>query len=106
MTGNTDSLNCLPPKKDFIGCRCMFCDKEGFANLDAVYLHQITVNSNGKSTCPKINRLDSNSWEHDILPMKINENKYAPRNGQGDFIYYNSDGKLINKSLIGMLINL
>ena len=47
--------------------RCMFCNQEGFPNLDASWLHTISYNNKGKPICPGITiHLDaSNYWRTD-----------------------------------------
>lgn len=87
----------------------MFCQLEGFEDLDEVYTHQMVIRSDGLPVCEKLRadkaRLDSQIWENDVLPMKINEHKYAPKTHDGTFTYYNSEGKITNKSLVKMLLN-
>ncbi len=85
--------------------RCGFCGLEdGLYDLDDVYSHQMTLDSRGKSLCPFIDRIDSQIWENDILPARVSGFKYAPKDHNGTKIYYDSNGKLVNKSLVGMLL--
>ncbi len=85
--------------------RCGFCGlSEGLNDLDDIYSHQMTITPQGISLCSFIDRIDSQIWENDILPARVAGFKYAPKNHDGIKIYYNNEGKLINKTLVGMLL--
>lgn len=105
MTDKTLHQESNSRKKESNGdLTCCFCKLKGFKDLDEIYSHQITVTSEGMSLCPYVDRLDGTIWEKDIIPNKIGDDKYAPKNGQGEYIYYNSKAEIVNKSLIKMLL--
>jgi len=83
----------------------MFCSKKGFINLDELMLHQYSVNNKGQNICPNLDyRIDPHKGE-DLFPMKILGRKYAPKNHDGIYMMYDSDGKITKKQLVRELLN-
>ena len=75
----------------------MFCNENDFTDLDEVYSHQATITANGFSICPKLREWDSvidSSTTDERIPLKIADKKYAPKNHDGIYITYTSQGHL------------
>ena len=76
----------------------MFCYDESFNNLDEVYTHLVVITSEGKSICPKLREWNSvidSSGTDEFIPNRVACFKYAPKDHDGMFIFYNSKGKLL-----------
>ena len=79
----------------------MFCDKEGFLDLDEVYSHQITITANGKSICPKLTPMQDSQ---ELFPMRIFGRKYAPKNHDGIYMMLKNDGTISKTRLVKFLL--
>lgn len=78
--------------------RCNFCYDESFNNLDEVYTHQVVITSEGKSICPKLREWESvidSSGADELIPSRVVGFKYAPKDHDGMFVFYNSKGELV-----------
>ena len=77
--------------------RCGFCNQDGFANLDEVYSHQVIITNEGVSICPKLkewNDVIDSSGSDELFPTRVVGKKYAPKDHNGRFIVYTSQGQL------------
>lgn len=68
-------------------------------------MHVGTVDSSGNNICKKLtSRIDPRGQEA-LFPMKVEGRKYAPKNHDGIYMMYDSQGKISKTKLVKYLLS-